>query len=192
MTDDDDPDHSAILLGDDSIVARAQVSVKMENAEGTKDWDSWIDQQIREAEEQGKFDDLPGKGQPLDLSPNPYAQDREMAFKVLKNAGYAPEWIEQDKAIRGRLERARTTLTRNWEWRVARLGELAGRSDSWSEAERRRVKASWQRAIGAFGEETEAINSEIADLNLKVPSARFQRLKVDAANEIARLEDQGT
>jgi DnaJ family protein C protein 28 len=164
----------------------------MENAEGRRDWDSWIDQQIREAEEQGKFDDLPGKGQPLDLTHNPYARDREMAFKVLKDAGYAPEWIELDKAIRGKLERARTALTRNWEWRGARLGELAGRSDSWSEAERRRVVAGWRRAIAVFELEMDAINDEIADLNLKVPSARFQRLRVDATSEIAGLQDQET
>jgi DnaJ family protein C protein 28 len=65
-----------------------------------RDWESWIDQQIREAQERGEFDDLPGKGRPLDLTPNPYAQDQELAFKILKDAGYAPEWIEMDKAIR--------------------------------------------------------------------------------------------
>ena len=37
--------------------------------------------QIREAQERGEFDDLPGEGQPLDLAANPYAQDRELAFK---------------------------------------------------------------------------------------------------------------
>jgi hypothetical protein len=28
-------------------------------------WESWIDQQIREAREEGAFDDLPGSGKPL-------------------------------------------------------------------------------------------------------------------------------
>ena len=28
-------------------------------------WESWIDRQIREAEKQGEFEDLPGAGQPL-------------------------------------------------------------------------------------------------------------------------------
>ena len=32
------------------------------------------------------------------------------------------------------------------------------------------------------------INREIADFNLKVPSPRFQRGKINAAREIARLE----
>ena len=74
----------------------------MEDRKSPRDWESWLDQQIREAQESGKFDNLPGKGKPLNLVPNPYAQDRELAFKVLKDAGYAPDWIELDKAIRGR------------------------------------------------------------------------------------------
>ena len=41
-----------------------------------KNWESAVDQQIREAQELGKFDNLPGRGKPLDLKPNPYAQDR--------------------------------------------------------------------------------------------------------------------
>jgi DnaJ family protein C protein 28 len=84
-------------------------------------WESWIDQQIREAQERGEFDHLPGKGRPLDLAPNPHAQDRELAFKVLRDAGYAPEWIELDKAIRKKAEVARASLARKWEWYRVRM-----------------------------------------------------------------------
>jgi DnaJ family protein C protein 28 len=156
-----------------------------------RDRESWIDQQIREAQERGEFDNLPGKGRPLDLTPNPYAQDQELAFKILKDAGYAPEWIELDKAIRRKLEAARARLTRRREWCQARLRELtdeaagsAGRSKGWAEAERDRVLAGWEQAITAFEEEAEAINKEITELNLKVPSSRFQRPKVDAGREV--------
>lgn len=152
------------------------------------DWESWIDEQIRDAQERGAFEDLPGKGKPLDLTPNPYAHDRELAFKILKDAGYAPDWIEQDKAIRARFERARSVLARSRAWREARLGELAERMDSWAQAERERVQASWQESVAAFELEVRAINSEIADLNLKVPSHQFQRSRIDAARELRRLE----
>jgi DnaJ family protein C protein 28 len=159
----------------------------MEHLKGPKDWESWIDQQIREAQERGEFDNLPGRGKPLDLTSNPYAQDQEMAFKVLKDAGYAPEWIELDKAIRVRLEKARTTLARRWEWYQARLSELAGRSDRGSEGERERAQGTWHQATAAFEQEIAAINQEIAELNLKVPAPRFQRLKIDRARELAIL-----
>ena len=159
----------------------------MKERKSSRDWESWIDEQVREAQERGDFDDLPGKGSPLDLTLNPYAQEEELAYKVLKDAGYAPEWIELDKAIRGKLDRARAVMARRWEWREARLGELEGRSDRWSEAERGRVLASWQQAVAAFETELEAINKEIAELNLKVPSPRFQRAKLDLSREMDRL-----
>jgi DnaJ family protein C protein 28 len=164
----------------------------VEEPKKPRDWEDWIDQQIREAQQRGAFDDLPGKGRPLDLTPNPYAQDREIAFKILKDAGYAPEWIELDKAIRGKLERARATLASSREWRQVRLGELADRADSWTRAEQQRVLAGWQEAVAAFVKEVAVINKEITELNLKVPAPRFQRVKIDAAQEIARLESSST
>jgi DnaJ family protein C protein 28 len=160
----------------------------VEEAKKRGDWDSWIDEQIREAQQRGAFDNLPGKGRPLHLTPNPYARDREMAFKILQDAGYAPDWIELDKAIRGKLERARIALDRSWAWRRARLGELAGKTDSWSMAERERALDSWQTAVGLFQEEVAAINEEIDDLNLKVPGLQFQRSRIDASAEVARVE----
>lgn len=159
----------------------------MEERKSSRDWESWIDQQIREAQEQGKFDDLQGWGEPLDLAPNPHARDQELAFKVLKDSGHAPDWIELDKALRGKLERARAVLARRWEGREMRLHELTGRSDSWSDAERRRVQATWEQAVHAFELELTAINNEIAELNLKVPSHRFQRSHIDVGREVERL-----
>lgn len=159
----------------------------MGKPKGRKDWESWIDEQIREAQQRGDFDNLPGKGKPLDLTPNPYAQGQELAFKVLKDAGYAPDWIELDKAIRGKLERVRGTLVRSREWYEARMAGLERRSGGWADAERERTEASWQQAILRFQEEVSAINAEIADLNLRVPSPRFQRSKIDTNRELDRL-----
>jgi hypothetical protein len=121
------------------------------------------------------------------LTPNPYAQDRELAFKILKDAGYAPDWIELDKAIRSKLERAKATVARRWESHQTRLSELDGRSDRWAEAERERTQVSWRRAVAAFHEEVTVINREIGAFNLKVPSPRFQRRPIDAAREAERL-----
>jgi DnaJ family protein C protein 28 len=160
----------------------------VEETKGPRNWESWIDQQIREAQERGEFDNLPGKGQPLDLTSNPYAQDRELAFKVLKDAGYAPEWIELDKAIRAKLEKARADLARRWQWHQDRLGELAVQSNRWAAAERDRTLAGWRKAVAGFCQEIAEINTEILELNLKVPSPQFQRSKVNATREIEQLE----
>jgi DnaJ family protein C protein 28 len=164
-----------------------------------KDWESWIDEQIREAQERGQFDNLPGKGKPLDLTPNAYAGDREMAYKILREAGYAPEWIELDKAIRNRLAQARAALARAWAWYQEPAGEpgdAAPAASAWSrlrsrrprvERERAEALAAWQAAEERFGEEVTAINAQITELNLKVPSPSFQRSKVDTGREVRAL-----
>ena len=162
----------------------------MEDQRRPGDWEKWVDQQIREAQERGEFDNLPGTGKPLDLTPNPHAQGQELSFKILKDAGFAPEWIELDKAIRSKLQSARAVLLRQWQWREARLRELSGHSKSWSEAERSRVEAGWQDAVAAFEAGLQDINQEIAVLNLSVPGTRFQRSKLDAAHELARLNTE--
>jgi len=153
-----------------------------------KDWESAIDKQIREAMERGEFDHLPGKGKRLDLQNNPFTKDQEMAFKMLKDAGYAPEWIEMDKAVRHKTAQARAVLARRWAWHRARVSELAGRSDSWAAKEKHRSLTSWQEAVDEFKETAAAINREIAELNLQVPASHLQRFKIDAASEVAALE----
>ena len=130
---------------------------------------------------------MPGRGRPLDLRSNPYAQDEELAFKILRDAGYAPEWIELDKVIRRKLEAALATLARSWEWREIRLSELAQRSDGRAEIERQRVEAGWRRSVVAFEAEVQGINRDIVELNLKVPGPRFQRSKVNPDREVERL-----
>ena len=162
----------------------------MQDSGSSRDWESWIDQLIREAQERGEFENLPGMGQPIDLTPNPYAQGQEMAFKVLQDAGFAPDWIELDKAVREKVGKARAALSRSWMWREARLAELAGHAEKWALAEQRRVQAGWEQAVASFEEEVASINEEIADLNLKVPSPQFQRPKVNAAREIANVKGE--
>ncbi|HLN62351.1 MAG TPA: DUF1992 domain-containing protein [Symbiobacteriaceae bacterium] len=62
--------------------------------------DHWMDEIIREAQQRGDFDDLPGKGRPLSLhDSDPYGGLEADVYKVLKNAGFAPEWVELRKQI---------------------------------------------------------------------------------------------
>lgn len=65
------------------------------------DWGSHVDKMIREAQARGVFDNLPGTGKPLNLDDeNPYNVEWVSAFRLVKNAGAAPLWIELDKEIR--------------------------------------------------------------------------------------------
>jgi hypothetical protein len=58
------------------------------------------ERKIREAIEEGAFDDLEGAGKPLDLSGNPFEDPSDrIAHRLLKNNGLAPTWIEEAKEI---------------------------------------------------------------------------------------------
>ena len=51
------------------------------------DWETLTERLIREAQEAGHFDDLPGHGEPLDLPETTYAGEMALAHHLLRNAG---------------------------------------------------------------------------------------------------------
>jgi DnaJ family protein C protein 28 len=140
-------------------------------------WEPVVDRMIREAMERGEFDDLKGKGTPIDLSENPFEDpDVRTAHRLLRNAGFAPAWLEERKDIDAEFLRARTTLER------AKALYAAGESlDS---------NAQWQRAVRDFREITNELNHRIRLYNLKAPSVAFHRKIIDAASLISDLESE--
>ncbi|MBU1172677.1 MAG: DUF1992 domain-containing protein [Proteobacteria bacterium] len=64
-------------------------------------FESIVEKRIREAMEQGKFDNLPGHGKPLALDDDDHVpDDLKLAHKILKNAGCIPKEIEINYEIR--------------------------------------------------------------------------------------------
>ena len=59
------------------------------------------ERRILEAMERGEFDDLPGKGKPLDLEDDDpmVPEELRMAYRMLKNAGMLPPELELRKEI---------------------------------------------------------------------------------------------
>ena len=63
-------------------------------------WNLVAERKIQEAMEEGAFEHLEGEGRPLDLSENPFEDpSSRMANRLLKNNGFAPEWILDGKDI---------------------------------------------------------------------------------------------
>jgi hypothetical protein len=62
--------------------------------------DDLIEEHIRRAHARGEFDNLPGAGKPLDLGEDAHLPaELRMAYRVLKNAGYLPEELQQIQEI---------------------------------------------------------------------------------------------
>lgn len=135
-----------------------------------------IDEIIQRAIEEGKFDDLPGKGEPLHLDENPYLDPAwRAAYHLLKSSGYTLPWIETLREIESDLESARLNLARTWTWWSAARENQAGAQDA---------EAEWERAVSSFREQVQELNRRIRDYNLVTPSAQFQRRMIDVDREI--------
>ncbi|HMH45042.1 MAG TPA: DnaJ family domain-containing protein [Pyrinomonadaceae bacterium] len=144
-----------------------------------KRWESLVDQKIREAIEQGEFDDLAGAGRPIDLSENPYEDpDWRTAHRMLRNAGFAPAWIEERKDIDTELEAARIGLARSW-------GILLNARDT---QHHQPAQARWEGALQNFRAKVAELNRRIDGWNLKAP-AGFQRKRIDIEREIDRIKN---
>jgi DnaJ family protein C protein 28 len=140
---------------------------------------SSLEKIIRRAMEEGEFDDLPGKGKPLQLDNNPY-QDPEWraAHHILKSSGFSLPWIEALREIENKLQEARTALARSWGWYQAELSREDGTSQNENE---------WNRAVKSFDEQITAINEEIRSYNLQAPNERFQLLALNLEQEFERI-----
>lgn len=138
-------------------------------------WEPLVDRLIREAMERGEFNDLSGRGQPIDLSENPF-EDPEVrtAHRLLRNAGFAPAWIEERKDVEAELQQARSTLVR--------AKALYGREGKLADS------AQWQRAVKEFREKAAELNQRIRMYNLKAPAVGFHRPIIDTDAVIAELE----
>ena len=129
--------------------------------------ESLTEKRLREAIENGEFDDLPGKGEPIDLRENPFEDpDLRVVHRLLRNAGFAPAWIEERKDIDAEFEAARQKLSRAW----ALFGKV-GQSPS---------DAEWERSLREFREKIVEVNQRTRIYNLKAPAAVFHRKHADA------------
>jgi Domain of unknown function (DUF1992) len=146
------------------------MTVKRRDGEGKLQvgptWESLIERQIREAMDEGAFEELPYQGQPLPLEDISAAGDRALAFHVLRNAGVAPPWIEADKEVRALLAERDVLLAR-----AAGAGPVA----------RPRLRRDLERIVASA-------NRAIARLNVEAPTERQHRRPLDHAAELARLE----
>jgi DnaJ family protein C protein 28 len=138
-----------------------------------------IDEIIQKAMQEGAFDNLSGKGKPLNLDENPYL-DREwqLAYHLLKENGFAPAFIEQRQSIELELAAARETLARAWAWRQQALAE--GKEADLIERE-------WNRAKGDFEDNVMRINKQIGEYNLIVKNDLLQKAIVKLETELQKL-----
>jgi hypothetical protein len=125
-----------------------------------------IDRQVREAMDDGKFDNLPHQGERLPIEDDSAAGDWALAYRMLKGASFAPPWIETDQEIRALL---------------ARRDAIVERAPRSSPIGRRRDEQELREVV-------EAANRAIFRLNHEAPTARQHRRTLDLEAELTALE----
>lgn len=156
------------------------------------DFDRIVEQAIRAAQEEGKFANLRGHGQRLNLDDNPFEDPAaQMAHHLLKQQGFRPDWLEADVAIRDGLARARQALARARDWRAAEVQALGERSDHRALELRQWVAHEWAQAQARFRTELGELNKAIFSLNLKVPHDRLQRHRIEVEKELQQIMAAG-
>lgn len=142
------------------------------------DWTRTVaEHKIQEAIDAGEFDNLPGKGQPLDLDEDMHLPPHQrITARILKNARALPDWLQAEKDILRETEAAKTLRQRG-------PNSLAhARTDD----RRGRVAA---RLRAEYRERMDLVNTLILKYNLIAP-AGYQKVLIpfQIREEMERLE----
>ena len=140
-------------------------------------WQDRINSALEEAMRQGVFDNLPGKGKPLNLNEDPNEPlEMRMANKILKNNDLTPPWIADRKAILAEIEQIRAEMHHKWEW----VGSAPA-------AHRAQRDGEWQRALKSWEGRIADLNRRILNMNLGLPIRSLEVMRMDLKRECTRL-----
>jgi DnaJ family protein C protein 28 len=144
-------------------------------------WDTVMDEVIEEAIRNGEFDNLPGKGKPLNLNNNPYGKETELAYSLLKNNDYTLPWIATRREIFEQIELFRAELKETYRVYSA---EYCMTKD---EMARSALEAGWRHYLNNEVETAiQDLNRKIFDANLKQPREVVEILKLNMKRELER------
>lgn len=165
-----------------------------------------VEERIQAAMEAGAFDDLPGKGRPLPLDDNPFVPpELRLAYKVLADANFAPDWIEVDKKVRAARDELKAMQQRHVAWLRRRAEDLnrvqrdsgqpaptitgeTPRPAPGYEPPARDVLARHRHVRNQLKKRLEEINRTIDELNLIVPQLSLQRPRLVVADVLSDFD----
>jgi hypothetical protein len=146
-------------------------------------WNDLISQRIEEAMRAGMFDNLRGKGRPLNPAPEPHVPpDMQMANSLLKNNDLTPAWISDRAQVLAEIERFRKKLSTA---STEHQGALAAEK---TPADRAALEQRWQAQRAAWQEEIRTLNRRIELQNFKQPVTFLEIVKLRLEDEVRRAE----
>ena len=121
----------------------------------------FVDEQIDEAIKRGEFDNLQGKGQPLNLTGD-LSDKKAMRAKIRGDAGFSAPWEDVAREIEVATTRAESAARQAHAFYVAGLKS--------PKADKAKIEADFILARRGVEEHVAAVNSLILKYNLLIPA----------------------
>ncbi|MCP5095935.1 MAG: DUF1992 domain-containing protein [Chloroflexi bacterium] len=164
-------------LNEDKPIDKAKHKFRMRH-----DWNNLIDDIIQDGQADGIFDNLKGKGKPLNLNKSVFGQELELAHGLMKENDLTPLWISNRNNINEKIKNLRKDIERVWtrherEFRV--IQDLTHRGS---------LTISWDDACLRWIGEIDDINKDISNYNLKRPIDNLEIMKLELERELKRID----
>lgn len=142
-----------------------------------------MEERIRKAREKGAFDNLEGHGKPLNLYENPFEPpDMRMAFKLLKDAGFCPYWMELGKEVDASIERFWLEVERFQKYLKVKQGKT--RNTKLNVLLDKKVAQFYRQAREQLNE----INRKIDNFNCQCPLWWLSRGRLNVNEEMEKVK----
>lgn len=166
-----------------------QIMIKAQQARRTARYmgslEDLVEERIRKAREKGAFDNLKGFGKPLNLYENPFEPaDMRMANKILKDAGFAPYWVELGKDIDAEIDAFWEDVEKFKRYVTI---VLEGQVSDISRRRFEKRKADFYREVQ---DRLEKLNKKIDNYNIHNPMFWLGRHNIDIKKEYAKVVEE--
>ncbi len=139
---------------------------------------TFLDDAIRDAMDNGAFDDLPGAGKPINFEDEAHTPEHlRMAHKVLRDNDLAPDWILESKSLDQSRESIVLKLKRAQSRRRAGL-DSASRSYTPAQ-DRAETERQWRYNLETIRAAAAEHNRRILTFNLKAPAGVTHKAMID-------------
>lgn len=151
-----------------------------------------VERLIKEAEEEGKFDNLAGEGLPQKIEEeNPYiSEDKRLAFKILANSGHAPPWIEMGKDLDTELEKASRARREHIRYLKDRLDYIKRGSPNYFFRDLRILAEDHQRWLKTHSKKLSELNERVHSYNNICPVVEKCKVPLQVEKIIEEYEKQ--
>ena len=146
------------------------------------DWANLIEDLIEDGQQRGLFDDLSGKGRPLDLSRNLLEGDMALTNQLLKDNNLRPAWLAHRLSVQERIDGFRQDVARTWQRYSAAFAQAVG------ETHRTGLTIGWDNECRRWESEIEEINKLVGDYNLRRPSSNLEIFKLRLQDELKKVD----